>query len=234
MSAATRISMANLSQFLDHRNSEIKDKVSTMFVGNAKEILMKWPFSFSESMSSEVAEGIVNYGDKVMYNFLIEEEGEAELKELNDIGDKFQALQDSVTLKVISGDGHERLNHIVNDVRRLDLLSSDDSFTSVSKSESFQDTLHAVRDFLRAKAWQGFTAIIEMHCHYTEDGLRFTSGQTVPVEDLESQLQTIVDDRADQMFPMVVDVVVVKNGQYYQISQIQPDCEHVDRFVVNW
>ena len=88
------------------------------------------------------------------------------------------------------------------------------------------------KEILRAKVWQGFTAIIEMHCDDIEDGLGFLSGQTNPVGVLESQIQTILDGSADQMFPMVVDDVVVKNGQYCQLSQIHPDSEHVERFVV--
>ena len=227
MSASTRISVANLWQFLEHRNSEIKDKVASIFVKNAKRILMNLPFSFCESISSEVAEGIVNYGDKLMCNALIEEDSERKVEEVNDIGDEFQAIRDSVTLKVICENEPEKLNH-----RSLNLLTKDDSDISVSKAASLQDALQVVREFLRTKARQGFTAIIEMLCDCNEDGFVFASGQTVPVEVLESHIQTTLNDGIDQMLPMVVDLMV-KDGQCLQISQIQPSRAHVDRYIMN-
>ena len=162
-----------------------------------------------------------------MCNALIEEDSERKVEEVNDIGDEFQAIRDSVTLKVICENEPEKLNH-----RSLNLLTKDDSDISVSKAASLQDALQVVREFLRTKARQGFTAIIEMLCDCNEDGFVFASGQTVPVEVLESQIQTMLNDGIDQMLPMVVDLMV-KDGQCLQISQIQPSRAHVDRYIMN-
>ena len=209
----------NLLQFLENRNREIKDKVASIYMKNATEMLMKPPFCYSESISSEVAEGIVNYGDKLTCNC---GEGDERMDEVNGIGDEFQALQKSITLKVISGDGY--------DMDVSSFITTDEYYTSVSMVTSFVDTLLAVRAFLKTKAQRGFTATIIMLCGYTEDGLVFTSDQTVPVEVLENEIQLMLKSRADQILPMAVDLVIVKQGAYQQVSQIQPN--HIDRFKI--
>ena len=211
-----RISLRNLLNFLEQRNRKIKDKVSGIYMGKVKEILMKPPFSYSEFIASDVADGVVNYGDRLMPNCMDCDDDDGKIDEVHEIGGSFQTLQENITLKIISGDYHGI------DVYRF--YTIDERFISDSRVANFADTLTAVRAFLKTKAQKGFTATIVMLCDYTEDGLVFTSGQTVPVEILENQIQIMLT--GDQILPMAVDLVVVKDGRYHQLSQIHPD--HLD------
>ena len=72
-------SKAELLQTLEHRNGEIKNTVGDIYINTAKGILMKPPFAYSESISSDVADGIVNYGDKLMANAIAEDDDEGEI-----------------------------------------------------------------------------------------------------------------------------------------------------------
>ena len=213
-----RISLRNLLNFLEQRNRKIKDKVSGIYMGKVKEILMKPPFSYSEFIASDVADGVVNYGDRLMPNCMDCDDDDGKIDEVHEIGGSFQTLQENITLKIISGDDHGI------DVYRF--YTIDERFISDSRVEDFADTLAAVREFLKTKAQKGFTATIVMLCGYTEDGLVgspedklvFTSGLTVPVSCLETHIQQMLV--GDHMLPMVVDLVMIKDGRYHRLSQI--------------
>ena len=73
------VSKAELLQVLEHRNSEIKNTVCNIHINTCKGILQKPPFAYSESISNDVAEGIVNYGDKLMSNAIPEEDDHGEM-----------------------------------------------------------------------------------------------------------------------------------------------------------
>ena len=106
-------------------------------------------------------------------------------------------------------------------------INVDERFIHVSEVTSWRDTLTAVKEFLKTKARQGFTATIIMLCVYTEYGLVLPSGQTVPVEILEREIQLRLN--ADQVLPRAVNLVIVEDGQYRQVSHIQS--EYVDRII---
>ena len=218
MSNSIRIPLSSLWRILEQRNNDIIDKVAKIYRKDVQDILMKPPFSYSETLASEIAKDIVNDGDRIRCSACLDSNDD-ELNEVNGIGDEFQALQKSITLKILSGN--------VDDMNVSNFINVDERFIHVSEVTSWRDTLTAVKEFLKTKAQQGFTATIIMLCVYTEYGLVLPSGQTVPVEILEREIQLRLN--ADQVLPRAVNLVIVEDGQYRQVSHIQS--EYVDRII---
>ena len=134
-----------------------------------------------------------------------------EMDEVNDFGDKFQALQKNVTLKIISGTNKDVSSFI----------AVDKDYIKDVKVKNFANILEVVKEFLKTEALKGVMATIMMLCDYTEDGLMCISKDTVPLEILEREIQLMLEGK--QLLPMAVNLVVVKDGQYHQVSHIQPE-----------
>ena len=153
--ATTQISLDDLEEFLKQRNQEIKDKVASIYIKYIQKILMKCPFSYSESISSELSRDIVKYGDKLMRCCgCLDCDEDDELNEVNGKGFDFQTFQKSITLKVLVEDAYDK------DVSSF--INVDENYTSVSEVASLTDTLVAVRDFLKNKG----SARIHSHHHH--------------------------------------------------------------------
>ena len=209
--------MADIQQFLEQPSSEeVRDKVGTLYMAKAKDMLMRPPFCYSEDISSEVAEGIVKFGDKIRCNC---GEEDVHADELNAIGTQFQTLQNNIVMKVKCGENMDDSQLIT---------SSDESDTSDCNAASLVDTLLAVRKFVKTKAQKGLAATVIMLCECNEDGVEFPSGQTVPTEIVENEIQLMLKERSGQIFPMAVNLVIESRGKYHHLSQVYPD--HVDRF----
>ena len=83
----------------DRRNNEVKERIRTKYIRDATNMLMITPFCYSEKISREVAEGIVDHADKLMTNADAEDsDDDQEMNELNNMGDKFQSMQNSIWL----------------------------------------------------------------------------------------------------------------------------------------
>ena len=84
---------AHFQQLISERNESLKDKIRFIYISTAKSVLMSPPFSYSEKISKQVSDGIVNYGDKLTLNAVAESDDEDdEIEELNQMGDDFQTM----------------------------------------------------------------------------------------------------------------------------------------------
>ena len=212
----TDISLYDLMKFLDHRNRKIMDEVSYIYVGKVKEILLKPPFNYGDFIASDVADGIVNYGDKVYPTSLQCDDEDDKIDEVHDIGSSYQKLHENIALKIISG--------VNMDVCKL--FTIDERFTSEVEVKNIADTLAAVREFLKTKAQKGYTATIVMVCECEGDRLLLLSGQTVSISWLEIQIQQMLV--GDDILPMVVDLLIIKDGSHHQLSQIYSNAMPID------
>ena len=209
--------MSDIQHFLElPSREEIRDKVMSDYMTKATEMLMSPPFCYSKSISSDVAEGIVKFGDKISCNC---GESDERMDELNAIGTQFQALQNNIVMKVKCGENMDD----------SELSSStEESKTSECNVASLVDTLLTVREFLESEGQKGLAATVIMLCDCNEDGVVFPSGQTVPAEIVENEIRLMLKDRSGQILPIAVNLVIESRGKYRHLSQIYP--ERVDRF----
>ena len=213
------------------RYEALKEKIASIYTSTAKGILMSPPFSYCESISREVSEGIVNYGDKLMCNAMAESDDEdEEMDELNQLGDDFQAMVD-LTLLVLTIDENEA-DAKKDVVQRLYTLPKKGFHISQGKTLQFMKAIEEMRNYLKTRAFQGFIAAIALLGEVTEDGVVFGGKQTVPVEVIEGQIQNMLAGRGKQLTPLAVDLIMVQNGQL-KVSTIRANEDVVDHFRID-
>ena len=178
MAAPSTFDKAHFQQHVSQRNETVKNKIASIYISTAKGTLMSPPFSYSEKISGEVSEGIVNYGDKLMSNAMAESDDDDEMDELNQIGEDFQAMVPATALELTI----DQQPPPVDMVHNLYPMPDKGFYISKSTVSQFAKGLEEIRNFLKMRAFQGFTAAIILLGQWTADGVVFGGNQTVPVE----------------------------------------------------
>jgi len=225
MSDITQISHTLLHQYLEKRNQGIKNTIETMYINTAKGILMKPPFAYTE-LSAEVATEIIQYGEKIRVN---SEDDDPEMDELNTMGDDFQALQDSVIIEFSMNDDGTRQASMKHQI--LYPMPSNKEYVEHATVSNLSKCLEKIRDFLRSKACRGFIATVVM-LGADEDGVVFSSGETVPVDVFESQIQQMLENRGELLLPRIVDLLFLHKDRHLTVSSIQDVHKQIERYTV--
>ena len=222
----------HFEQHMSQRNESLKNRLASIHISTAKGILMSPPFCYSENISREISDGIVNYADKLMSNAMADSDDEDdEMIELNQMGDDFQAMVDTTLLLLIIDDKASHQKVLMDTLQRLYPVPKKAFHISRATTPQFYKGLEEMRSYLKTRAFLGFSATIALVGDYTEDGAVFGGQQTVPLGVIENQIKSMMEARGKQLAPMVVDLITVTDGQLF-VSTIKANDDDVERYCI--
>ena len=228
-SSASQVGKAHFLQLFSERNEVLKNKLASIHISTAKGTLISEPFHYPEKISGQVAEGIVNYGDKLMSNALAESDDEGEIDELNQIGEDFQAMVSGTLLELVvdenASDGKLQV------VEALYPMPNKEFHITKSSATQFMKALEEIRNYMKMRAFQGFSATIALVGEHTEDGVVFGGQQTVPDQVIEEQIKNMLEGRGKQLAPMAVDLITVE-GHELKVATIKANEDTIERFII--
>ena len=221
---------AHFEQIFSERNDVLKDKIASIYTSTVKGTLISPPFCYSERISKEVSEGIVNYGDKLMSNVFVESDEEDEIDEINQIGEDFQVMVYGTILELSVDNNASQQKEIV--LHTLYPMPGKAFHISKAAVNQFSKAIEEMRNYITMRAFQGFSAAIALIGEYSDDGVVFGGQQTVPVEVIESQIQNMLAGRGKQLAPMAVDLIMMKDDQL-KVSTIKANEDAIERFSIH-
>ena len=220
---------AHFQQLHAGKCASLKGKVMSIYKSTATGILMSHPFAYSERISREISDGIIDYGDKLMTNALAESDSEEELEDLNQMGDDMQTMVDVTLLELtIDSNPVEQKKDVVH---KLYPIPQKGFHISQARANQFSKAIEEIRNHLKTRAFQGFVAAVALLGDFNEDGIVFGGQQTVPLEVIEGQIQKMLAGRGKQLAPLALDLIMVKDGQLI-VSSIKANEDAVEHFTI--
>ena len=216
----------------DYRNNEAKDKMRIMYIHDATHMLMTTPFCYPEKISRETAEGIVNHGDILMYNADTEEDDDIEMNELNNLGNKFQSMQNCTWLFLhVDAEDHEKLEKLVKQsMKEVEYAKFNVKHERV---QNLPECLNKLKDYVHYTASCGFSFLISFMGHYNEDGLELSNGTTIPRDIIEKQIKKLMYETTE-FCPMTVYLLFFDNEDKLSMSVIDKErlSDDPERFIL--
>lgn len=200
---------STFTQEYEMRNSQHKDKIKTIYLGKALNLLKVPPFGYSERICQEVAHDIIERGAKLQTNSVAEDDEDREMDELNNMGDTFQGMQTS-TLLFLSVDGAE---HNDDEARIKALFPMPPQPRYNVKRETvttLPECLEKLKPFIIYVAPRAFSAAVVVLGELTEDGVKFGNGATIPRRILEEQAIKMLNE-SEEYSPCTLDMLFLDN-----------------------
>ena len=198
---------AYFNQIHSKRCNEIRELVSHLQINKVKWMLKSDPFGYNEQISSEVAEGIVIHGDKLVSNSEQEWEDDPELVAINQIGDNARNAV-PVTLLEVGINTCASHAECMNNVHSLYPSPSTKKLYSENKTECLGECLNVIESFMAGAGGTGYVAAVVLKTSFGESGVRFPKGCEVPIEVLERHIQHFLVTRKDLIQPMAVHLII--------------------------
>jgi len=227
------LSKAHFQQEISKRNDALRDMVESLYISQAKSILSRPPFCYSEKISKEVSEGIVRHGDKLLSNATLDSEDEDdETDELNELGDEYQNMVNSTLLQLNINPKDESTDHIPPTFR-LYPQPNDTENTESAEAPVLGKALQEMKRFIEGRASQGFAAAIMLEGDCTEDGVSFGGQLVVPVDIIQAQVQKLLNTRGLNICPMAVDLVMKHHDKGVEgLRVVSIKDKSIDNFVI--
>ena len=198
------------------RNSNHKEQIKGIHLNKALKILREPPFSYSESICQDVANDILDHGAQLQTNSMEEDDEDAEMNELNNMGVSFTSKQQSVLLYLtVDKREHEDFE---KRVEALFPMPTEPRYNIKRHSVStLPECLEKLKSFINYTATRAFSATIVILGHLTQDGVRFDNGTTIPRQILEQQAISMLNS-SDELTPLTLDMVILEGSTVHVTS----------------
>ena len=196
-----------------------KAAVADAYIETIRDTLKDAPYSYSEKICKDVAEGIVHYGSRLMCNETCDdsdEHSDDDCERLNQLGDDMLATADTTAL-VLRKDWAKNTGKAMKLVRQYYPLPKDLCHVRNARASGIEQALDEINDFLRTKAARSFTAAIVLIGEWSS--IFGQDGDRTPLEIIEEAVQ---DALADRLTPSSVDLVV-PGKKTVKVSTVKAD-----------